>query len=81
MSDLWEPGAAEPTFEDAYAELEETVQKLEEGGLTLDELLALFERGMQLARVCNARLAAAELRVSQLVARPDGEADLEDFDG
>ncbi len=68
MSDLWreEPGVA---FEEVYRELEETVGRLEEGGLTLDELLALFERGMRLVRVCSSQLDAAELRVSQLTER------------
>ena len=70
MSELWRDAPAEPTFEEVYTELEETVQKLEEGGLTLEELLGLFERGMRLVRVCGARLDAAELRVSQLIARP-----------
>lgn len=73
MSDLSHGAPAEPTFEEVYHELEETVGRLEEGGLTLDELLGLFERGMRLVRICNSRLDAAELRVSQLTARPDGE--------
>ncbi len=69
MSDLWEDGPDAPTFEEVYHELEETVAQLEEGGLALDELLSLFERGMKLVRVCSARLDAAELRVSQLTER------------
>ena len=69
MSDLWQDAPVQPTFEEVYHELEETVSRLEEGGLTLDELLSLFERGMKLARVCAARLDAAELRVSQLTER------------
>jgi exodeoxyribonuclease VII small subunit len=81
MGDLRREAPAEPTFEEAYGELEATVQKLEEGGLTLDELLTLFERGMTLVRVCGSRLDAAELRVSRLVARPDGEAGLSPFEG
>jgi exodeoxyribonuclease VII small subunit len=55
------------SFEDAFAELEEVVQQLEEGDLTLDQSMALFERGMTLATQCNAQLDAAELRVQQLV--------------
>ncbi|RLC89460.1 MAG: exodeoxyribonuclease VII small subunit, partial [Chloroflexi bacterium] len=41
------------TFEQAFAELEETVHKLEAGGLTLEESLALFERGQALATHCS----------------------------
>ena len=44
------------TFEEAFAELEETVQKLEEGGATLDDSLALFERGQELAAYCGVQL-------------------------
>jgi exodeoxyribonuclease VII small subunit len=58
------------TFEQAFGELEETVQKLEAGGLTLEESLALFERGQALAARCNVRLDEAELQVQQL--SPEG---------
>jgi exodeoxyribonuclease VII small subunit len=54
------------TFEQAFSELEETVQKLEAGGLTLEESLALFERGQALAARCNVQLDEAELQVQQL---------------
>ena len=60
----------ELTFEQAFAELEETVQKLEAGGLTLEESLALFERGQALAARCNVQLDTAELQVHQL--SPEG---------
>jgi exodeoxyribonuclease VII small subunit len=55
------------SFEEAFTELEEVVQQLEAGDLTLDQAMALFERGMALATQCNARLDAAELLVQQLV--------------
>jgi exodeoxyribonuclease VII small subunit len=58
------------TFEQAFAELEETVRKLEEGGLALEESLALFERGQALAAHCNAQLDQAELKLRQLT--PEG---------
>lgn len=61
----------ELTFEEAFTELEETVRKLEAGGLTLEESLALYERGQALAARCNAQLDAAQLRIVQLT--PDGE--------
>lgn len=59
------------SFEEAFKELEDTVHRLEGGGLTLDESIALFERGMRLAKHCGRKLDDAELRVSQLV--PSGE--------
>lgn len=58
------------TFEQAFAELEETVRKLEAGGLPLEESLALFERGQALAAHCNAQLDQAELKIRQL--SPEG---------
>ncbi|MEA3339593.1 MAG: exodeoxyribonuclease VII small subunit [Chloroflexota bacterium] len=54
------------TFEQAFAELEETVRKLEVGGLALEESLTLFERGQALAARCNAQLDQAELKVQKL---------------
>jgi exodeoxyribonuclease VII small subunit len=67
--------SSEPTFEQAFKELESIIAKLESGELSLDESLALFERGQVLAKQCGALLDAAELKVKQL--SPDGE--LEDF--
>jgi len=61
----------ELTFEEAFAELEETVRRLEAGGLTLEESLALYERGQALAARCNHQLDQAELKVRQLT--PEGE--------
>jgi len=55
-------------FEEALRELEEIVQRLEAGDLTLEASLALFERGQMLARRCNQQLDSASLRVEQLTA-------------
>jgi exodeoxyribonuclease VII small subunit len=59
------------TFEEAYRELEEVVQRLEAGDLPLEEALALYERGITLARQCGGQLDAAELRVRQLAPEAD----------
>ena len=68
----------ELTFETALAELEQIVAKLEAGELTLEESLALFERGQQLTDYSNNLLDNASLRVEQLTA--DGEiADVSDM--
>ncbi len=53
-------------FESLYKRLEETVARLEEGGLTLDQSLALYEEGMKLARRCQELLQQAELKVTKL---------------
>lgn len=70
------PPNSELTFEQAFAQLEEIVERLESAELTLDESVALFERGQALAAQCAKLLEAAELKVKQLM--PSGE--LEDFD-
>lgn len=59
------------SFEEALTELDEIVAKLEAGDLTLEESLALFERGQKLATRCNKQLDQASLRVEQL--SEDGE--------
>lgn len=56
----------ELNFEEALAELEGIVARLEAGDLTLEESLALFERGQQLAELCSKQLEDATLRVEQL---------------
>lgn len=61
----------ELTFEEAFTELEETVRKLETGGLSLEESLALYERGQALAVHCGRQLDEAELKVRQLA--PEGQ--------
>lgn len=58
---------AEMTYEQAYQELESTVQKLERGDLPLEQAMALFERGQALAARCSELLEQAELKLKQLV--------------
>lgn len=53
-------------LEEALEDLEEIVGRLEDGKLTLDESLALFERGIRLVRLCSARLESAEQRIESL---------------
>lgn len=54
------------SFEEAYAELEQIIARLESGELPLDESVALFERGRKLSEHCQALLDKAELRIQQL---------------
>jgi exodeoxyribonuclease VII small subunit len=61
----------EISFEQALAELEEIVQKLEGGTLALEETMTLYQRGRNLAAHCQHLLDEVELRVQQLV--PDGD--------
>ncbi len=61
------------TFEEAFAALQEMVARLEQGGLTLDESLASFERGIALYHLCERMLDQAELRVTRLVEESETE--------
>jgi exodeoxyribonuclease VII small subunit len=56
-------------FEAAIAELETVVKKLEEGDLSLEQSLALYERGVTLSKFCHARLEDAERRIELLNER------------
>ncbi|RLV50789.1 exodeoxyribonuclease VII small subunit [Nocardioides mangrovicus] len=57
----------EPTYEEARAELAEVVQRLEQGGEGLAESLALWERGEQLAKTCQAFLDGARERLDAAI--------------
>lgn len=59
------------TYEESLKRLEEIVQRLESGKLSLDESLLLFEEGTQLTKVCQRRLTEAELRIERLVGDGD----------
>lgn len=62
------------SFEEAWAELESILERLERGELTLDDSVALFERGRKLAAHCQTLLDQAELRVRQLAAAADDDS-------
>jgi exodeoxyribonuclease VII small subunit len=59
---------APATFEAAFAELQEVLARLEDGGLDLEAALALSDRGGELAETCNRLLDQAELRVTRLTS-------------
>ena len=54
------------SFEEALEQLDETVNALESGSLTLAQSMAMYERGMKLARVCNEMLTSAEMKVTRI---------------
>ncbi len=59
-------------FEDALNKLEKIVSQLEEGDISLEESLKLFEEGIRLSRLCNQKLDEAEKRVEILIKGEDG---------
>jgi exodeoxyribonuclease VII small subunit len=68
------------SFEKALADLEQIVDKLEKGGLSLNESLALFEKGVKLARFLREELGKAEKKVEILLKDEKGEIKKEAFD-
>ena len=68
-----------PGFEDLLAETEELAGKMEQGGLTLDESLQAYEKGVANLRLCADLLRSAEEKVKVLLEK-DGVFALEDLD-
>ncbi|APH38856.1 exodeoxyribonuclease VII small subunit [Methanohalophilus halophilus] len=56
-------------FEDSLLELEDIVEKLESGQISLQESMEMFERGIKLAGICNHILQESEQRIEQLIER------------
>jgi exodeoxyribonuclease VII small subunit len=61
-----QPDVETLTFEQAFAQLEQVVVRLEDGDLPLDDALSLYARGQALAMRCAQLLEQAELRVRQI---------------
>ena len=59
-------------FETSLEELERIVRELEQGELTLEKSLELFERGVKLSRECQERLSQAERRIEMLTRDNQG---------
>ncbi|MFU8816919.1 MAG: exodeoxyribonuclease VII small subunit [Pseudomonadales bacterium] len=69
-------GLGDIDFEAALAELEQLVDQMEAGEMTLEDSLRSFERGVKLTRHCQSALRSAELKIKQLTA----DNQLEDLD-
>lgn len=70
----------EKTFEASLGELEKIVSQLEEGDLSLEESLKLFELGVKLSRDCQQRLAQAERRIEVLLRDAEGNPAVESLE-
>ena len=68
------------TFETSLEELERIVRELEQGELTLEKSLELFEQGVKLSRECQERLTQAERRIEILMRDNQGRAAVRPFD-
>lgn len=67
-------------FEKKLSELEGIVSELENGEVGLDDMLALFEKGIKLTRECSDRLNRAEQKITMLVRGADGEIEEKPFE-
>ena len=67
-------------FEDAFGKLENIVKKLEEGNLSLEESMKLFEEGINLSKVCALKLEDAEKKVEILIRGENGSTLIKPFD-
>jgi exodeoxyribonuclease VII small subunit len=68
------------SFEDALVKLETIVESMESGDVPLAELLAKFEEGTKLLKVCEGRLKDAELKIELLKKQKDGTVTFEKFE-
>ena len=64
-------------FEEALQKLESVVEAMESGELPLESLIARYEEGVKLAKVCQEKLAEAELKIQQLEKTAAGELKLQ----
>jgi exodeoxyribonuclease VII small subunit len=69
----------EMTFENALNELESIVSKLERGEATLEESIAIYERGAKLKSHCEGKLKDAQLKVEKIVLDKNGKAETVPF--
>ena len=66
-------------FEEAFKRLEDIVNKMESGDLSLEESMTLFEEGIKLTETCKSRLEAAKQKIQLLTKDSDGNLALEDI--
>jgi exodeoxyribonuclease VII small subunit len=68
------------SFERSLKRLEEIVETLERGGVSLDEIMKIYEEGVQISKRCLEQLAEAELKLKRLTKDAQGNFDLVDED-
>jgi exodeoxyribonuclease VII small subunit len=71
---------AKLSFEDALAELEQIVTRLETGRAKLDDAIGAYERGALLKRHCEAKLNEAKMKVDQIQFQADGSLTVKSLD-
>jgi exodeoxyribonuclease VII small subunit len=71
--------AMDKKFESALEELEQVVEQLESGELSLEDSLAAFEKGVGLVRFCNQKLNEVEKKIELLVRDKEGKLELKEL--
>ena len=71
--------ATDKKFESALAELEQVVEQLESGELSLEDALSAFEKGVGLVRFCNQKLNDVEKKIEMLVKDKEGKLQLKEL--
>ena len=71
---------SEQTFESALARLEEIVQQMDSPTLPLNQLIADYEEGVKLVKVCEAKLKEAEQKIEIITRRAQADPELDAFD-
>ena len=69
------------SFEKALARLEEIAAEMENGDLGLEKMVAAFEEGQKLVKLCSSKLNEVEKRIEMLVKKSDGTIGAEPFAG
>lgn len=68
----------ERSFEEAMSELEQVVEKLEQGDVPLEEAISMFQEGMLLSKLCHEKLEKVEKQMDQIL-HEDGEVEILTF--
>jgi exodeoxyribonuclease VII small subunit len=69
------------SYEEALAELEAVVKKLENGDLTLEQSIEYFQKGVELTKYCNKMLDETERKITVLIENAKGEATEQELPG
>ncbi len=79
MSAKPKPAATEPNFETAMDRLEAIVEQMESGKLPLEDLIVRYEEGMNMVKICQERLTAAEQKIEIIARNNAGQATVKPF--
>jgi exodeoxyribonuclease VII small subunit len=80
MSNQLRKAAPTPNFEEAMKRLEQIVELMESPEMALEDLIARYEEGMKLVKICQERLAAAEKRIEIITRDSSGKTIVKEFE-